>query len=34
MEQTTDALSEEVGKAKAYLTARREVTALPGDASA
>jgi len=31
MEQTTDALSEEVGKAKAYLTARREVTALPGD---
>ena len=34
MEQTTDALSEEVGKAKAYLTARREVTALPRDASA
>jgi hypothetical protein len=29
MERTTDALGEEVGKAKAYLETRRELTALP-----
>lgn len=30
MERTVDALGEEVGKAKAYLDTRREITALPG----
>ncbi len=34
MEQTVDALGSEVGKAKAYLETRREVTALPGESAA
>jgi hypothetical protein len=29
MERTVDALSDEVGKAKAYIDTRREITALP-----